>query len=191
VHGRSREAKVHEMGPTLIYDKSAIHSFSEREAYWLTNLYNVNMTPVLFMEVMTDIKKYPNATSLSAQQVQALAKKFSTIDTYQSIHHREIWANNLIGHHVPMDGRTMVGGAVPLTAADGSRGMFIDESPEERALHRWQEGAFEEFERELAHRWRESTRTLNLQQFVQTCRKSMLQKTTKIQNIERASYNIE
>ena len=65
------------MGPTLIYDKSAIHSFSEREAYWLTNLYAVNMTPVLFMEIMADLKKYPNDLPLSAHQVKVLAKKFS------------------------------------------------------------------------------------------------------------------
>ena len=62
------------MGPTLIYDKSAIHSFSEREAYRLTNLYAVNMTPVLFMEIMADLKKHPNDLPLSAHQVKVLEK---------------------------------------------------------------------------------------------------------------------
>ncbi len=161
------------MGPTLIYDKSAIHSFSEREACWLTNLYNVNMTPVLFMEVMADLKKFPNDFPLSSRQVQTLVNNFSPIDTYQSVHHREMWVNNLIGYDVPMEGKTMMGGAVPLTASNGKKGLFIDEGPEEKALHRWWKGAFEEFEHELADQWRESTRNVDLQEFIQKFKKSM------------------
>ncbi len=172
------------MGPTLIYDKSAIHSFSEREAYWLTNLYAVNMTPVLFMEIMADLKKYPNDLPLSAHQVKVLAKKFSPIGTYQSVHHREMWANNLIGYPVPLEGKTMVAGAVPLTTSDGEKGVFIDEQPEEKALSRWREGDFKGFEHELAGRWRDSIKDVDLQKFVQTFRKSSPKEHRHIKTLE-------
>ncbi|NQV46210.1 MAG: hypothetical protein HQ504_00360 [Rhodospirillaceae bacterium] len=168
----------------MIYDKSAIHSFSEKEAHWLTNLYNVNMTPVLFMEIMADLNKYPNDLPLSVKQVRTLAKKFSPIDTHQNIHHREIWTHNLIGHHVPMDGRTMVGGGVELTASNGKKGIFIDEQPEEKALRRWKDGDFEEFEHELADRWRDSTRDVDLQQYVQTFKRSKSKQHRRIETLK-------
>jgi len=114
------------MGPTLIFDKSAIHSFAEREAQWLTNIYNINRTPTLFMEIMADLKKKPSDLQLSADQVQRLAKKFSPINTYQNIHHSEIWYHNLLGEQVSMDGRVMLGGGKQVTSSEGKKGILID-----------------------------------------------------------------
>ncbi len=160
------------MGPTLLFDKSAIHSFAEREAYWLTNLYNINRIPTLFMEIMADLKKKQSDLQLSANQVQRLAKKFSLINTYQNIHHSEVWYHDLLGEHVPMDGRVMLGGGKQVTSGDGKKGMLFEESPEDKAMRRWTEGRFNEFEEGLADRWRESIKEIDLTKLNQAYRKS-------------------
>lgn len=160
------------MGPTLIFDKSAIHSFAERETTWLSNLYIINRTPTLFMEIMADLKKQPSDLQLSADQVQRLAKKFGPIDTYQNIHHSEIWYHDLLGEHVPMDGRTMLGGGKHVTADNGETGVFFDESPEDKAMRRWQEGRFNDFEEALADRWRDSIKEIDLTTLNQAYSKS-------------------
>tara|TARA_R110001606_G_C15325199_1_gene645002 strand:+ start:256 stop:1455 length:1200 start_codon:yes stop_codon:yes gene_type:complete len=165
------------MGPTLIFDKSAIHSFAEREATWLTNLYNINCTPTLFMEIMADLKKKPSDCELSAAHVQRLAKKFSPINTYQNIHHEESWYHNLLGEHVPMDGRVMLGGGKEVTSNDGEKGMLFEESPEDKAMRRWKEGRFNDFEEALADRWRAAIKEIDLTKLNQVYSKSKGQKT--------------
>jgi hypothetical protein len=155
------------VGPTLIFDKSAIHSFSEREAYWITNLYNVNRTPTLFMEIMADLRKEPSDLQLSAEQVQRLAKKFGPMHHYQNIHHEEVWRHNLLGEYVPMDGRVMLGGAKSVTSSDGKKGLFFEEAPEDKALRRWQAGRFNDFENELADTWRRATKEIDLAKLTQ------------------------
>lgn len=160
------------MGPTLIFDKSAIHSFAKREAQWLTNIYNINRTPTLFMEIMADLKKKPSDLQLSADQVQRLAKKFNPISTYQNIHHSEIWYHNLLGEQVPMDGRVMLGGGKQVTSSEGKKGILFEESPEDKAMRRWQEGRFNDFEEGLADRWRDSIKGIDLTKLTQAYSKS-------------------
>lgn len=178
------------MGPTLIFDKSAIHSFAEREAKWLTNLYNINRTPTLFMEIMADLKKKASDTRLSEDQVKRLAKKFSPINTYQNIHHSEIWYHNLLGEHVPMDGRVMLGGGKQVTSGDGTKGILIEESPEDKAMRRWQEGRFNDFEEGLADRWRESIKGIDLTKLNQTYSKSNPKEQKPFADLDRLAIAV-
>jgi len=124
------------------------------------------------MEIMADLKKVPSDLPLSESTVSSLARKFSPINTHQNVHQEELWIGSLHGKQVPMDGRTIMGGGVELPTSDGKKGVFFDETPEERALNRWREGRFKEFEHELAERWRSAIREVDLQGFASVFRKS-------------------
>tara|TARA_E500000305_G_scaffold67207_2_gene53477 strand:+ start:2500 stop:3705 length:1206 start_codon:yes stop_codon:yes gene_type:complete len=150
------------MGPVLLLDKSAIHSLSERESYWLDNLYFINRVPPLFMEVMADLKKKPSNLQLSADQVQALANKFPIMGVYQNTHHEECWQGDLLGYPVPMDGRIPMPYGNEIIDSRGESGILFDRSPEDKAMDRWKRGEFNEFENELADRWRESLKGIDL-----------------------------
>ncbi len=45
------------MGPILIFDKSALESFSKDEAVWLDNFFMTNIAPLFFIEVLADLEK--------------------------------------------------------------------------------------------------------------------------------------
>jgi hypothetical protein len=172
------------MGPTLIFDKSAIHSFGIKESGWLNHLYTLNIVPVLYMEIMADLKKIPRDLELSMEQVRRLAAKFSPINQYHNMHHRELWEGELLyGGGVEMGGRAIISGGVQLEADNGRRGVFFDSRPEDEALLRWSEGQFQELEHLLALRWRESTRNVDLEAFVRSFRK-VRPKGPKIEDLE-------
>ncbi|MEC9345369.1 MAG: hypothetical protein VYB54_04025 [Pseudomonadota bacterium] len=161
------------MGPTLIFDKSAIHSFAEREAQWLSNLYSINRIPTLFMEILADLKKYSANHSLSRDELQKLANKFSLLSTYQNIHHSEIWHHSLLGKPVPMDGRVLIGGARQINSKNQQSSLLIEESPEDKAMRRWQRGQFNNFEEGLADKWRSAIKEIDLQSLRNIFRKKI------------------
>ena len=45
------------MGPIIILDKSALQSLSYDEIYTLNRHYFLNITPVLIIEILADLKK--------------------------------------------------------------------------------------------------------------------------------------
>ncbi|MCA3247363.1 MAG: hypothetical protein ING29_12900 [Azospirillum sp.] len=120
---------------------------------------------------MADLKKIPSDLQLSSEQVQRLARKFSPLSTYQNIHHAEIWRHNLLGEYVPMDGRVMLGGGKLITSAEGKRGLLFEESPEDKAIRRWQMGSFNDFEEGLAEMWRAAIKEIDLTKPVQAYNK--------------------
>jgi len=45
------------MGPTLIFDKSALQGLSVDESMWLENFFITNITPLFFVETLADLEK--------------------------------------------------------------------------------------------------------------------------------------
>ena len=45
------------IGPTIIFDKSALEALSPDESMWLENFFISNITPLFFMETLTDLEK--------------------------------------------------------------------------------------------------------------------------------------
>lgn len=150
------------MGPMIILDKSALQALSHREVGFLSKHYTIVVTPVLIVEVLANLAKGDQA-DFSREAVRMLADKLNPIDAKINVHYRLICIDNLLGGHTPVDGRPVLGGAVPITAKDGSRGVFIDESPEAKAIMRWRRGIFSDDEMSSAQEWRESARAIDLE----------------------------
>ena len=159
------------MGPTILLDKSALQRLSADEAFRLDMHYNVNIAPVLIVEILADLKKDTNKTIKTPEdEVRILANKVSGL-SYINAHYREVLIGSLMGRPDPIVGQIPMSGGVPITDATGKRSVFFDEPPEKEAIRRWQQSQFTEAERLLAERWRGSTRKIDLEGFRNQLRK--------------------
>src|SRR5258708_1198890 len=66
---------------------------------------------------------------------------------------RTLVRDELRGRPVPVDGRPVLE-AEPVRMPDGCYGMFLDQTPMQGVMTRWQEANFEALEREFAQIWR-------------------------------------
>src|SRR6266404_351017 len=62
-------------GLHLIFDKSAIQSFSVDETNWLDHFYTTVITPLFYAEVLADLEKQVSTGKTPEQVVGALAHK--------------------------------------------------------------------------------------------------------------------
>ncbi len=149
------------MGPILIIDKSALQALSFQELLILHENFFLNIVPVLMSEILGDIKK-PMKGSLSKEKVAELAGKVFPFNSSINRHYQDLLRVSLLGGDVPLDRCTILAGGDQVRTTQGERGIIFEESPEEKALHRWKEGNFTVAEELLGERWRESTRQLDL-----------------------------
>lgn len=152
-------------GPILIFDKSAMQRLSKNEARWLTHFFRCNITPIYLMEVMGDLAK-TTKRGTPESMVAALAAKTSSLGSLPNVLHTDLIDQEILGNPVEMRGFPIVGGAQMLTTATGEKGVFFDESPEEKMLRRWQSGAFENDEHAQASSYRQSAKSIDLHAFI-------------------------
>ena len=153
------------MGPTIILDKSAYQSLSRDDTFELSRYFYVVVPPVLNLEILADLK-HPKRTAEEAQDmVMRIAKKVQPVDGYVNVDYRVICVNNLLGGKIEMDRRPIVAGARKVVTADGKKGIFLDNQPENEALIRWSCGRFAEAEELLATRWRAASEAIDLEAF--------------------------
>ncbi|MNS05456.1 hypothetical protein D3C72_368560 [compost metagenome] len=150
------------MGPVIVLDKSVIQSLSPKEIDFLYRYYSLNVAPILVVEVLGDLAKPDREGAMSGKQVVELANKLHHMNSAVNEHYRTMMAYSLLGREIKMDGRPVLGGQ-PVVRPDGKRGVVIPEKPEERTLLNWRRGAFSDMEREMAIRWRESTKAIDLE----------------------------
>ncbi|HEY3245430.1 MAG TPA: hypothetical protein VGM03_18975 [Phycisphaerae bacterium] len=151
------------MGPTLIFDKSALQSLSIDEAVWLDNFFITNITPLFFIETLADLEKQVRAGLTPEQAVGALAHKTPDAASCANVHHASLMAGELLGVQ-PVDmryGRPVVSVRQEVQLGD-QLGCIIKRSPEEEALRRWQAGQFLEVERTVAKQWRRALSVASL-----------------------------
>lgn len=150
------------MGPHIILDKSALEALSAKELAFLIKHYSVNIVPVLVAEILGDLSKYLNDAERSASRVTQIANKLSPVDSIVNVHWQTLLSFSLLGGTLVSDGRPVVTGSRPLVTSTAMKGRFLDEQPEQEALHRWRAGNFSEIEASVAERWRAMTRSLDL-----------------------------
>lgn len=150
------------MGPIIILDKSTLQSLSFDEIIILHKYYFLNITPVLTIEILGDLRK-PSKDTISKNKVIELANKLLPYDSAINVYYMKLLIGSLLGYDIKMDRRPEIGGGNPVQTKDGKRGIIIDETPEEDALWRWRKGEFTEAEKILAKRWRETTRGIDLE----------------------------
>lgn len=164
------------VGPILAYDKSFLECLNPEEAFLLHQLFITNITPVLFLEVLANVKETPRHEGKTPEQVVAqLAGKLPTNSSNVNLHHEYLVNNELMGHSlVPMSYRP-IESAPPLEvqAEDGGRGLYYDESTEEKALALWRGGQFSELDKFLADRWKQTQKNLNLNSLARDLQKQL------------------
>lgn len=142
------------MGPILIFDKSALQSFSIDESVWLDNYFLTNITPLFYVETLADLS-LPNPPKPPEQIISELAAK--TPRALPNVHHGRLVLGNLLGQPVETNhGRPIVDRGVTKRAPDGKIGVHFDESPESKAMSRWHKKEYHEIEREFARQWRQT-----------------------------------
>lgn len=159
------------MGPQLLLDKSALQSLSRDESWCVNRHYNLVYPPILFIEVLGDLKKVTGDLIRSKQIVSQIADKIRSIDSCFTAHYKILLTANLFGHEVTMDGRPILLGGTQITDSRGRSGIFFEEEPEREALRRWGTGEFSEAEHLLSDRWRQSTRSIDLEGWLRSQKK--------------------
>ncbi len=150
------------MGPQLLFDKSALQALSQAEARTATTHYYLVYSPILFAEILGDVKKFPSADD-QKREVSKVASKMPGGESCFTAHYKILLEANLLGQHVEMDGRPILLGGIDVTDSLGRTGTFFEEQPERAALRRWLAGSMSEAEELLSKRWRESTRAFSLE----------------------------
>lgn len=140
------------MGPTVIFDKSALQALNPDEAVWLDKYTLSNIVPVFYVESLADLAK-PTGNRSPESVVAGLASK-TPDNAVPNVHHRHLVLGDLAGGKIEMTGRPVVHAADVRQATDGSVGVHVDEFPENAALLRWQAFEFESVERDSARHWR-------------------------------------
>lgn len=141
------------MGPTIILDKSSLQSLSSREIAFLHRYYLINVTGVLTMEILADLKK-DISNENNIEEVKRLANKILNMDMVINAHYLHMLYNSIRGYEPVLDGRPNKPGGRQVIDREGRKGIIFEESAEEAALNRWRNGEIEAAEEVLAERWR-------------------------------------
>lgn len=141
-------------GPALIFDKSALESFSADECMWLENFYTTNITPLFFVETLADLEKHVRSGKKPEDVVGTIAHKTPDMSCVNT-HHRNLIAGELMQRgKIKMDGRPVLSASKTIEL-EGKMGVIFQEAPEVEASKRWEKSQFLEIERQIAKEWRE------------------------------------
>jgi hypothetical protein len=178
------------VGPTAIFDKSALEALSLDEAVWFDAFFYANVVPIFYVETLADLEKEMADGRTPEDVVGRLAEK-TPDNAAPNVHHRQVIMSELAGLKVDMvTGRALINAGELKQAPDGSIGVHIDEFPEHAALLRWKDHDFLDLERAIAKGWRaelaehDPDRVLALVQ-------DILPADTKISNLERLKAFID
>lgn len=154
------------MGPLLIFDKSALQSFSLDESVWLENFFLTNITPLFFVESLADLDKEVSKGKTPEDIVGALASKTPVNGSFSNVHHALMFESDLMGSPIKMDMRAIIHRGTAKQTPTGKISVFYKQSPEEAAFQRWTEREFQEVEREVAKKWRAALSNLNFDSII-------------------------
>lgn len=147
------------MGPILIYDKSALQSFSIDESVWLENYFLTNLTPLFYVETLADLSLADSSRN-PEDIISELAAK--TPKALPNVHHSRLVLGNLFGQTVETEhGRPIVDRGITKKTHDGKIGVHFDESAESKAMNRWHKKEYQNIERDFAKQWRHNLNILN------------------------------
>lgn len=151
----------------IIVDKSALQALSGREAEWLFHHFRVNVPPVFFAELLGDLKKERNfSTGSAVGDVKMLAGKMVSAYIDLNAEARSLVALELRGYTFPLNGLPILENAQPIKDSRGGIGLYVDQTPMQRVMDRWQAGDFSGMEEAFAKVWRDTLATINLQKII-------------------------
>lgn len=132
----------------LIIDKSLFQSLPLRAFTPLDRHFTVVIPPILIKEIVGDLARAGGRIP----SVQNLANRFGAngivCPPYDFMVHQ-----SLLGVEIPLDGRILAAGLVPVKSSDGMLGHHIVDTPEDISLRRWQAGNFTTEDAFFAYSW--------------------------------------
>lgn len=153
------------MGPILILDKSTFQSLNHQEIALLTRYFTINITQVLIIEIIADLKK-GTESNLNEDEVVKIAKKAHPKDTAFNHYFREILVQDLLFGNVDLKWAKVFVDAIPVKDNDGKIGYQVRTSAEDKAFNKWKKGEFDFSDEFLAKRWRELTGEIDLNELI-------------------------
>ncbi len=150
------------MGPIILLDKSTLQSLSYNEVFILNQYFFINITPIIIVETLGDLKKQYKKNINPEKKVKELSNKVLCLDSAICLDFRALLINSLLGLDTPMD-RTIPVKAGRDVISGNEKGMIFEETLEEKTLKRWKNGKFVKFEKTLSNQWRIISRNLNLE----------------------------
>src|SRR6266498_1985150 len=99
------------MGPTLVFDKSALEMLSVDESCWLDAFFSCNITPLFYVESLADLEKEPKAGKSSRTPddiVAEIAVKTPSSSSYCNVYHLTLIIHDLLGHKIDMSMRPIL-----------------------------------------------------------------------------------
>jgi hypothetical protein len=154
------------MGPITLFDKSFLQAISLDEAVWFDRFFLPVVCPVFYVETLGDLGKESSRLGAAENAViKDVAQKFPEMGGSPCASHVDIAVNDLLGRHVPLDGRIPRAGGRPVKS-----GTVYEPGPEELAFARWQQGKFHDVERIAAATWRKTLSELDLEKVARELR---------------------
>lgn len=150
------------MGPSVVFDKSAIQALSIDESLWFDQFYQAIIVPEFFIETISDLSKEYSDGRTPEIEVRSIARKTPELSSCVNIYHSILAENELNGIKVEMSYRPIVPYGRPIQTQTGVE-VHFDVSPEAEAFSRWQEEQFEDLERVIARNWRSNLLGLDLE----------------------------
>lgn len=150
------------MGPIALFDKSFLQSLSLDESVWFDQFYIANISPLFYVETLADLDKEMKRGQTSEQVVGGIAAKTPQLSGAPNMHHQELVLANLMGQSISMSGRPIVASGRSVES-EGKIGVNIDISPESKAFSRWQNGEYQQIERDFAKVWRNHIKSMTFE----------------------------
>jgi hypothetical protein len=141
------------LGPSIIFDKSALQALNVDESMWLESFFISNITPLFFVETLADLEKEVRNGRTPEDVVGNLALKTPDMGCV-NVHHMNLIAGELLGRGVvEMSGRPVMPEGKTILL-EGKMGVIFKDAPEVEASKRWEKGEFLDLERNNAKEWR-------------------------------------
>jgi hypothetical protein len=144
---------VYEKGIAIL-DKSAFQGLSRAEHIHFSFAFMVNITPILGIEILSDLAKAHIDGRSPEVRVQELARKFGGSGSTVNMEFIHLVGGELSGSPVPMTGQIIPDNSRVVRQPNGEAAMIVDMGPFNYAFLRWSQGVFEPHELALAQRWR-------------------------------------
>jgi hypothetical protein len=109
---------------------------------------------------LADLGKSVRPGRTPQQEVEIIAEKCPDNGT-PNVFHKELCLADLMGNHIPLDGRIPLNGG-RLVKSEGETSAVFDETPEAIALSRWRNADFQDAEQLFAKEWRRRIHSFNL-----------------------------
>lgn len=179
------------MSIPIVIDKSTFQSLNFDEVILLHNYYRPNITPILTMEIMADLKKTFDNSTDSNNRVQDFAKKLLPFNSAVNINFTDLLLGDLLYGTTNIDYTPVIGSTELVKSESGKIGFHVKESPQEKAISRWRDGNFIEAEKELASIWRIFTTQKDLLENLKESLKNSIQIPDKFNSLDELNTYID